>query len=257
MNLIDFLLNRKPEEDVFDEAAFLSHWYFDKYKPKLSIKSHLLIWEYIENVESQYVGALLLKDRNGVVLGLVNSYIYIKSDESGSKFLVWKRTLENNQVQIHLYETKDLKEIENSEELLLKFKETKANPYYFNCKPAATLTLNLNPSTLENEVECSEDFKDFDEILMLMDIPNLYGEKEENLNNTAIVVLTPKLGTFLIYPQDWFNKSNADFGYQWITRAIRDYKTGLIKIQGMRIDSFTLDKTNRNLKSSGANTAQP
>jgi hypothetical protein len=42
-------------------------------------------------------------------------------------------------------------------------------------------------------------------------------------------------------PQQWWNKSDADFGYQWISRVARDALSGLIVGDGVRIDPFVLD----------------
>ncbi|RZJ98248.1 MAG: hypothetical protein EOO46_25125 [Flavobacterium sp.] len=59
-------------------------------------------------------------------------------------------------------------------------------------------------------------------------------------------------GKISLFPQDWFNKSNADFGYQWLTRVIRNPKNNSIIGQGIRIDNFELDETNKELKRSNA-----
>jgi hypothetical protein len=39
-----------------------------------------------------------------------------------------------------------------------------------------------------------------------------------------------------------------DFGYQWITRAVRDKDNNNIPGQGIRIDKFELDETGRQRK---------
>jgi hypothetical protein len=60
-----------------------------------------------------------------------------------------------------------------------------------------------------------------------------------------MLLIKPESGWVFNYPQDWFNKSNCDFDYQWITRAIRDPKTNLIHGQGIRLSDFVLDESNR------------
>lgn len=50
-----------------------------------------------------------------------------------------------------------------------------------------------------------------------------------------------------VFPQDWFNTGNYDFGYQWITRAARR-SDGSIVGDGIRLGSFELDETNRRIK---------
>lgn len=81
--------------DIFDEAPFLSPWYFDEHKPKLTVKGKDLTWKYLENFNGEYVSVLFLKDSKGTVLGLVNSFLYILPNESGDKFLLWKNELAN------------------------------------------------------------------------------------------------------------------------------------------------------------------
>jgi len=50
-----------------------------------------------------------------------------------------------------------------------------------------------------------------------------------------------------VYPQDWFNHGNFDFGYQWLTRIARDTETGEITGDGIRIELFALDDSYRQL----------
>ncbi len=50
-----------------------------------------------------------------------------------------------------------------------------------------------------------------------------------------------------VMPQDWFDGGDFDFGYQWPTRAARDPNSGAIVGDGIRIGTFALDATNRNL----------
>jgi hypothetical protein len=78
-----------------------------------------------------------------------------------------------------------------------------------------------------------------------MEIPELYKNGNPQWHNTSILLLKPSDDKIFFYPQDWFNKSDADFGYQWITRAIKNTETGLIHGQGIRISNFILDETNR------------
>lgn len=62
------------------------------------------------------------------------------------------------------------------------------------------------------------------------------------------MVFKPKQDLVFIYPQDWFNKADYDFGYEWITRVARDPKSGYIRGEGIRISDFILDDSNRQVK---------
>jgi len=50
-----------------------------------------------------------------------------------------------------------------------------------------------------------------------------------------------------VFPQDWFNTGDYDFGYQWITRVARR-TDGTIVGDGIRLGCFELDETNRRVK---------
>jgi len=66
-------------------------------------------------------------------------------------------------------------------------------------------------------------------------------------SNTAMAVIHPIHSTYELYPQDWFNNGGLDYGYQWITRLMRDPESQQIHGEGIRIDSFVLDNTLRQL----------
>jgi len=47
--------------------------------------------------------------------------------------------------------------------------------------------------------------------------------------------------TILVLPQRWWNETDVDFGYQWITRVSREPLSGLIVGDGIRIRSIVPD----------------
>ena len=57
----------------------------------------------------------------------------------------------------------------------------------------------------------------------------------------ALLVARPRLNSFRLYPQDWFNSADLDFGYQWVTRVVRNPRTGRVHGEGFRIAPFELD----------------
>jgi hypothetical protein len=50
-----------------------------------------------------------------------------------------------------------------------------------------------------------------------------------------------------VFPQEWFNTGDYDFGYQWIAHVVRR-KDGAIIGEGIRLGSFELDESNRRVK---------
>ena len=64
----------------------------------------------------------------------------------------------------------------------------------------------------------------------------------------CLFVLCPKEGRVEVYPQDWFNEGNLDYGYQWVTRVARDSISGKIFGEGIRISQFVLDSSLRQVE---------
>ncbi len=66
----------------------------------------------------------------------------------------------------------------------------------------------------------------------------------------SLWIVNPRTGIVSVFPQDWWNNSEVDFGYQWVTRVARDRGTRKIIGEGIRISPFVLDASNRNLETS-------
>ena len=100
------------------------------------------------------------------------------------------------------------------------------------------------------QFEIPTEIKKFKQFILITELDNLYFNPNPNnfWHNTTMLDVNLEKGIIHNYPQDWFNKGDADFGYQWITRAIRNPKTNLIEGQGIRISEFILDDTNRQIK---------
>lgn len=86
-----------------------------------------------------------------------------------------------------------------------------------------------------------------DEILILCHSSGI--PDQPDCVDLALIVAQPRLSKYRLYPQDWFNCSDFDFGYQWVTRIARDTQTGFVHGEGFRIDPFILDDSLRNLRS--------
>jgi hypothetical protein len=88
------------------------------------------------------------------------------------------------------------------------------------------------------------DWSRFDETLVLAEHANL---SADNKVARAIFAFAWKKRRVEVFPQDWFNTGDYDFGYQWITRVGRR-EDGTIVGDGIRLGSFELDESNRRVK---------
>jgi hypothetical protein len=73
------------------------------------------------------------------------------------------------------------------------------------------------------------------EVLLLADGP------DSREAATSIYVWHPAVGTIDVIPLTWFREDTNDLGYEWITRVMRDPKTGNFFGDGMRMAPFELD----------------
>ena len=234
---------------LFDLAPFLAPWYFTNNKPILKLHEEKLAWSFIEKVKEEYVGLITLTDPTNNVLGFVNAYNYVHPSADSKCFLIWNRATKSDTlnpcIKIYLYDTNTLEPLDSSDQAILEFQKSKQQ-FLFSTKPKATLIYFIEPAMVQNSFSFPSEFKILDPFLVVADYEGLYNGSRE-LGNTVILELNPKANFIYCYPQDWFNKSNVDLGYQWITRAVRD-KHGTIHGQGIRISDFVLDETGTQLK---------
>jgi hypothetical protein len=66
-------------------------------------------------------------------------------------------------------------------------------------------------------------------------------------DGTRVYQVLPRRNEVAVYPQDWFNKGNYDFGYQWLTAMVREARSKAVVGYGMRLGVFVLDSTLRNV----------
>lgn len=118
---------------------------------------------------------------------------------------------------------------------------------HFAVEPAAKVEFAFDPREEAMKFDFPDEFKKFGEFILLTELQYLYDNSDPDnyWHNTTMLYIKTESGWVFNYPQDWFNKSNCDFMYQWITGAIKNPKTNLIHGQGIRLEDFVLDETNR------------
>lgn len=236
-------------DHLFKTAPSLCPWYFNDTTPKLLRNGQALRWRWIEKIGREYVGAARLEDKERQCFGVVKPYAYILPNPENNQFLIWtKEPSCPPEFTIDLFATNELQPIENHKEILFDLRENEMTFFFFNCKPRASLSLAFHPNVEQFDAIFPAELKSFPNFCLVTQISGLYKHGKKQWNETAIILVQPDREKIAIFPQDWFNQSDADFGYQWITRAVVNPKTGLIHGQGIRIDDFILDQTNRQLQ---------
>lgn len=110
-------------------------------------------------------------------------------------------------------------------------------------RPLAEVSLATTQIEEDLPLEFPEPLGRIDELLILCDSSAI----STSGPNLALLVAQPSTHRYHLYPQDWFNSANLDWGYQWITRIARNPETGRIHGEGIRLPPFVLDETLRGL----------
>ncbi|HEY5370411.1 MAG TPA: hypothetical protein VIJ75_15620 [Hanamia sp.] len=251
MNFLNKIFGKKEVTDLMDFAPFLTPWYIHQDKPKLFKDGKQLSWTRVSKIDTENVDVNVLEDNNRNCYAIFNIYNYILPSSDNTSFLIWDRDLEKNilglqSLNIFYYSTDDLQPFVDRDNTILMLKQNKKS-FKLAVKPTNKIKVDFDPTKDAMKFDFPEDFKKFGEFIFITELPNLYDNPnpDKYWHNTSMIDFKTKEGWIFNYPQDWFNKSNCDFGYQWITRAVRNPETKLIHGQGIRISDFILDETNR------------
>ena len=254
MNFIKNLFKPKVQKNLMDFAPYLTPWYLTENNPKLLKNGHELKWKQLNGKES--AGIIVLENQIGESYMFLDMSSYILVAEDNRSFLVWSRknkTQDIQKIDIYYYETENLTKFVNENEPIKSIRQEEI-PIQVSANKQTKISIKLDPKINQLNFAFSDEFKKFGEFMILAEMENLYENLEGNKywHNTVVIDLNATEGKISFFPQDWFNKSNADFDYQWLTRVIRNPKTNSIIGQGIRIDNFELDETNKELKRSNA-----
>jgi len=235
--------------NLIDSAPYLAPWYFGKDKPQLFKDGKALSWK---QVSEKYSGILALIDSEDKCYALLDMVTYLLPASDGKSFLIWQRDLEKviglQTIEILYFEVDKLQIITNYNDAIVSMREKK-QLLSFTVGPTSTLSFKMNPIEDSIKIDIPPDFKKFEEFIFITELENLYINPDPKAywHNTTMLLINTNTGLVFNYPQDWFNKSNEDYMYVWITRAIRDPATKRIHGQGIRLPDFILDETNRQI----------
>jgi hypothetical protein len=114
---------------------------------------------------------------------------------------------------------------------------------------SAEMSLSTRIVDEEQKVDFPEALKSIEELLILCRSSGI--ATQPGSVNLALLVAHPRESEYRLYPQDWFSTAGLDYGYQWVTRVVRNPLTGYIHGEGFRISPFILDDSLRGLRRSG------
>jgi len=203
-----------------------------------------LNYQFRETVpgDSKLSGLTSIQDSNGETLLILDFYDYVRILDDGH-VLLWRESTEagSRRIIFDSFLLASLKIVSDPIRIAFDIREKKLGAAPLPSSDHWEFCSLLEPG--RHRFSIPHDWSRFEETLVLAD------HLETTVNTPARAIFAFDWNSHLVqvFPQDWFNSGDYDFGYQWITRAWRR-SDGAIMGEGIRLGSFELDRTNRQVK---------
>jgi hypothetical protein len=105
-------------------------------------------------------------------------------------------------------------------------------PVTLGGRPDSEFSLVTHNCTDELRVQFPAKLQSVEELLILCHCSGTRTSAAREQGDSALLVAHPPRSTYRLYPQDWFNSGGRDYGYEWITRVVRDAGSGQVHGEG-------------------------
>jgi hypothetical protein len=225
-----FFSRKSPYAKIIASAPGPAPWYLGQPASDLSSFGSSLTWE-----RDAKAGPTLLEDSSGRVRAAVSIYTYVWRF-SKTHFIVWFANPSSvndhslpGDVRFQLYAISQLNPLATVEKTQIE-----ASHFMAASLPLAEFTLPRNLAFGKTSTSFPAPFNQCPEFFVLVSEPSWDSPK---LNLWSI---NPSSQRIAVAAQDWFTKGAYDFGYQWITRVVRDPDSRDIVGDGIRLGKFLL-----------------
>jgi hypothetical protein len=222
-----------------------SPWYLRASGPRVQTAWGQGRW--VEAGNDEHTAGKMLLQAEDKTLAIVSMYNYALAVD-GTIVLFWSQVYvsRGNTAPVHMtaIDCRQLVPLDDPRRMCADLPQGAA------LKVASGITGEIDVPTTEigdRKVSFPSPISDLDEILILARSSGVDGT-DGAIWNECLIVAKPDLGYVEVIPQDWFNKGQWDFGWQWPTRVARDPKTGHIVGDGIRMGVFMLDESCRNVQ---------
>ena len=230
------------QQAALGDAPYIFPYFFDLRKIKLTWRGERLVAKTVDDPKLK-MWSYCYFEANRQYLGAINFWTYFKRFTSTSFCCFRRDNQDASIIRVNLFSTDHLQPIEDFHESIKQMKE-KNLPYLFN-GDSSQIELSTTMEIGVNDLTFPKEYKEIDELAFFATKKGLYPAKlpEDYWNEYILVILRPGKNSVEVIPLDWFNKSDADFGYVWPTRIARSKMDNRFYGQGIRMANFVLDPT--------------
>lgn len=240
------MFDRNRVEKLLKTAPGPSPWYLRQSCPSIRTTYGQTQWVEAGNDNRATEGKTFLM-AGGNILAILSMYNCVRAIDDFT-ILVWSQTYvaKGNTAPLHMtaIDGRQLTPLDDPERLCGEMPKGAA------LKVASGIIAEIDIPTAEigrHNINFPSPICDLDEILILATSSGVERTNDAVVNE-CLIVARPGLGRIEVIPQDWYNKAAFDFGYQWPTRVARDLRTGCVVGDGIRMGTFMLDDSCRNVK---------
>lgn len=193
--------------------------------------------------DGKLAGLTSLQDAEGNTLLILDFQCYARILDDGT-ILLWRETgeKESKRIVFDSFPLSSLQRIADPLAAAAQLRESKLGVAPLPSSQHWEFMPRLDAGV--HQLSPPHDWSGFEETLVLADHADSNGYDKMS---RAIFAFDWRTRQVEVLPQDWFNNGNYDFGYQWVTRVARR-SDGSIVGEGIRLGTFELDSTNRNIK---------
>lgn len=233
--------------DYYPYGPFILVWQYKDYNANAELNNSRYYWSAVDFRLRDITNTFLLVDKNDNHYGFVNNFFTsVVANTNYTKIILWRTSAEAGKQYIKL-SLVDLDKVARLPRYAHNNTPDKDTDWYFCPEAVTVFKIEIKATTIPYPIEVPEVVSlYFPEILLTLTIPGIYAD-DVPYNDSCLVVLNLIDKVATVYPQDWFNKQDLDFGYQWIMRAKRLQNSSQISVYAMRTGLFILDDTYRDI----------
>lgn len=200
-----------------------------------------LSWEKVSTS-----GLNVLLDQQGNARLALPMYVWFQALADHHLLLWWRPTRRqddqgNKAITVQRIDLDRLQVL--SDVAALKDARLKAPRFLLEDEFCATAQIDAALAPGSHNLTLPSAFDSVPEFIAVTDNPAL--ESPAGGAKCCLYVVNPATRRVEVIPQDWFNAGDYDYGYQWITCAVRDPASRHLVVGGFRLPAQVLDERGR------------